>query len=301
MRKSAPVVVQFTGFVAAALALAACDITIGAAEYSVREEKKFTVSGPVQLAVSTFDGSIEIRGWDRDEVVVEVERTGPDQKTVDRIQVKATQTGNAITVDVQKPSPLETTGMRRMPSANLVVSVPLKTAVVARSGDGSIEVRRVNGKLELDTDDGGVRVEEIVGDLTVRTGDGHVYGRKVDGQVEVHTGDGTIGLDGVLTGVKVETRDGAVDVTARPGSRTDGEWEVTTGDGDVRVEVPQGFGAEIDARTGDGRVRVDSITGAADAKKDEREDRDSVTGTLGGGGKALRLRTSSGSITVKLW
>jgi len=301
MRKSAPVVVQFTGFVAAALALAACDITIGAAEYSVREEKKFTVSGPVQLAVSTFDGSIEIRGWDRDEVVVEVERTGPDQKTVDRIQVKATQTGNAITVDVQKPSPLETTGMRRTPSANLVVSVPLKTAVVARSGDGSIEVRRVNGKLELDTDDGGVRVEEIVGDLTVRTGDGHVYGRKVDGQVEVHTGDGTIGLDGVLTGVKVETRDGAVDVTARPGSRTDGEWEVTTGDGDVRVEVPQGFGAEIDARTGDGRVRVDSITGAADAKKDEREDRDSVTGTLGGGGKALRLRTSSGSITVKLW
>jgi len=301
MRKPAPVTVQCAGFVAAALALAACDISIGASEYSVREEKKFTVSGRVQLALSTFDGSIEVRGWDRDEVVVSVEKVGPDQKTVERIQVKATQDGGAITIDVPKPSPLETTGMRRTPSANLVVSVPLNTAVVARSGDGSISIRRANGSMDLDTQDGSVRVEEVTGALMARTGDGNVDVRKLDGQAEVHTGDGTVGLDGVLTGVKVETRDGGVEVTARPGSRTDSDWEVTTGDGSIRVEVPQGFGAEVDARTGDGRVRVDSLTDTADAKKDEREDRDSMTGRLGGGGKALRLRTSSGSITVKRW
>jgi len=99
----------------------------------------------------------------------------------------------------------------------------------------------------------------------------------------------------------VETRDGGVEVTARPGSRTESDWDVTTGDGNIRVEVPQGFGAEVDARTGDGRVRVDSLTDTAGAKQDEREDRDSVAGRLGGGGKALRLRTSSGSITVKRW
>jgi len=301
MRKSAPVVVPFAGFVAAALALAACDITIGASEYSVREEKKFTVSGQARLSLSTFDGSIEVRGWDRNEVIVEVEKVGPDQKTVDRIQVKAAQDGNAITIEVPKPSPLETTGMRRTPSANLVVSVPLETAVLARSGDGSIEVRRVNGKLDLDTEDGGVRVEEVTGDLVIRTGDGHVHCRKVDGQAEVHTGDGTVGLDGVLTGVKIETRDGAIEVTARPGSRADSEWDVTTGDGDVRLEVPRGFSADLDARTGDGRVRVDSITDTPEAKANEDDQRDSVTGKLGSGGKALRVRTSSGSITVKLW
>jgi DUF4097 and DUF4098 domain-containing protein YvlB len=293
--------VQFAGLVAAALAFVACDITIGASEYSVREEKRFTVSGQVQLALSTFDGSIAVRGWDRNEVVVEVEKVGPDQQAVDLIQIKATQEGGAITIDVPKPSPLETTGMRRTPSANLVVSVPLNTAVVARSGDGSISVRRVTGRMDLDTEDGSVRVEEVDGALVVRTGDGNVDVRKLDGQAEIHTGDGTIGLDGVLTGVKVETRDGGVEVTARPGSRTESDWDVTTGDGSVRVEVPQGFGAEVDARTGDGRVRVDSITDTADATKDERKDRDSVTGRLGGGGKALRLRTSSGSITVKRW
>jgi Putative adhesin len=301
MRKSTPVAAQIAGFVTAALALAACDITIGAAEFSVREEKTFAVSGRAQLALSTFDGSIQVRGWDRNEVLVEVEKVGPDQQTVDRIHVNATQDGGAITIDVPKPSPLATTGLRRTPGANLVVSVPFNAAVVARSGDGSIEVRRVNGKLDLDTGDGGVRVEEVAGALVVRTGDGNVSGRKVDGQVEIHTGDGTVGLDGVLTGVRIETRDGAVEVTARPGSRTDSDWDVTSGDGDVHVEVPRGFGAEVDARTGDGRVRIESITDTGDAKQDEGEDRDSATGRLGGGGKALRLRTSSGSITVKLW
>jgi hypothetical protein len=301
MRKPARVVVQIAGFVAAALALAACDITIGASEFSVREEKRFAVSGQARLTLSTFDGSIEVRGWDRSEVVVEVEKVGPDQKTVDRIQVKAAQEGNAITIDVPKPSPLETTGLRRTPSASLVVSVPMKTAVLARSGDGSIEVRRVTGTLDLDTEDGSIRLEEVAGTLVARTGDGSVSGQKVDGQAEIRSGDGSIALDGVLTGVKVETRDGSVELTARPGSRADSEWEVTTGDGDVRVQVPKGFSADLDARTGDGRVRVDSITDTPEARKDEGEERDSVTGKLGAGGKALRIRTSSGSITVKLW
>jgi len=301
MPRSARSIVQFAGVAAAAVALAACDITVGAAEYSVREEKTFAVAGEAKVSLSTFDGSIEVRGWDRNDVVVQVEKVGPDQKTVDRIQVRAAQDGSLITVDVPKPSPLETTGLRRTPSANLVVSVPLKTAIVARSGDGSIEVRRVTGKLDLETEDGGVRVEECAGDLVVRTGDGHVYGRKVDGRVEIHTGDGTVGLDGVLTGVTIETRDGAVEVTARPGSRTDDGWDVTSGDGDVRVEVPKGFGAEVDAKTGDGRVRVDSITDARGADSDDEERRESVTGRLGGGGKPLRIRTSEGSITVVIW
>lgn len=301
MRKPAPVIMRVAGVVAAALALAACDITIGVSDYSVREEKRFAVTGATRLSLTTFDGRIEVRGWDRNEVVVEVEKRGPDQPTVDKIQVKATQDGNVITVDVPKPSPLATTGFRRAPSANLVVSVPLQTSIVARSGDGSMDVRRVNGAIDLNTEDGSVQVEEVSGSLIARTGDGSIHGRKVDGRAEIRTGDGSVRLDGVLTGLVVETRDGSVEVTARPGSRTDSAWDVTTGDGNVRLEAPKDFGAEVDARSSDGRVRVDTLTDTPDAKRDEDEGRDSVTGTLGAGGKTLRIRTGSGSITVKLW
>jgi hypothetical protein len=301
MRRASSVVLGAAGLVAASLALAACDITVGASEYSVREEKTFAVTGPVRLALATFDGSIEVRGWDRSEVSVEVEKIGSDQKVVDRIQVKAAQDGNAITIEVPKPSPAEELSWRRSPAANLVVNVPTKTALVARSGDGSIQVRRINGKVELDTEDGSVHVEEIGGDVVVRTGDGSVEGSKVDGRAEIRTGDGSIALDGVLTGVKAETRDGRVEVSAKPGSRTGGDWDVTTGDGDVRLEVPKDFGAEVDARTGDGRVRVDTLTNTSEGNAADENERASVTGRLGRGGNALRIRTSSGSIVVKLW
>jgi hypothetical protein len=304
MRNTATMVMRVAAVSAAALAFAACDISIGAAEYSVREEKKFTVTGAAQLALSTFDGSIEVRGWDRNEVLVEVEKRGPDQPTVDRIQVKATQNGNSITLDVAKPSPLTTTGFQRSPSASLVVSVPLQTAITARSGDGSITIRRVSGKVDLDTDDGSVRVEEVKGDVVVRTGDGSVRARDVTGYAKITTGDGTIGVDGVLKGLELDTRDGSVEATARTGSVVETAWTVTTGDGSIRVELPEGFNAELDAQSADGRVQVDRLAGAAPdtgAREGRERDGGPVRGRLGAGGKILKLRSGSGSITVKSW
>jgi hypothetical protein len=305
MRKTTPAaVVRVAMFVAAVTMAAACDISIGAAEFSVREEKKFAVTGPTQLALSTFDGSIEVRGWDRNEVRVAVEKRGPDQATVDRIQVKATQHGNTITLDVEKPSPLTTTGFQRSPSASLVVTVPLQTAITARSGDGSITIRRVNGNMDVDTEDGSVGVEEVKGDLVVRTADGSVRARQVDGHARINTGDGSVGVDGVLSGLEVETRDGSIEISARTGSVVESGWSVTTGDGSIRLEVPEGFSADLDAQSADGRVRVDKLADQAPATagREERDhDRSFARGKLGAGGKPLRLRSGSGSITVKSW
>jgi DUF4097 and DUF4098 domain-containing protein YvlB len=302
MREPASVIMRIAGVVAAALALAACDITIGVSDYSVREEKRFAVTGATRLSLTTFDGSIEVRGWDRNEVVVEVEKRGPDQETADKIQVKATQDGNVITIDVPKPSPLATTGFRRTPSANFVVSVPLQTAVVARSGDGAVTIRRVDGSVDADTEDGRVRVEEVKGNVSVRTGDGTVEASQITGALKIRTGDGGIRADGVLTGLELETRDGSIEFKARPGSVAESDWAVTTGDGSVRLDLPDGFNVHLDAQAADGRVRVDRV-GAQDAGaggSDERE-RGSFQGALGTGGKALRIRSGSGSITVKVW
>ena len=301
MPRSARLILQSAGLVAAALAIAACDITVGASEYSVREEKKFAVSGQAQLTLTTFDGNIEVRGWDRSEVVIEVEKRGPDQATVDKIQVKATQDGNAITVEVPKPSPLTTTGFRRTPSASLIVSAPAQTSVTARSGDGAVTVRRVNGNVDIDTDDGSVRVEELKGGLVVRTGDGAVDARQIEGSARINTGDGSVRAEGILKALDLETRDGSIDVSARKGSAVESGWTVTTGDGGVRLELPEGLNADLDAVCSDGRVQVEAAGARAAGPDREDHERRSFRGTLGSGGKPLRVRSGSGSITVKIW
>jgi len=57
---------------AATLLTAACEITVDSGPYSVQEEKRFAVTGTPDLSLTTFDGSVEIRSWDRAEVLVEI-------------------------------------------------------------------------------------------------------------------------------------------------------------------------------------------------------------------------------------
>ena len=59
-------------FAAAVVAASACVVNVDSQAQIVREEKRFTVAGKPDLRLATFDGSIEIRSWDRSDVLVEV-------------------------------------------------------------------------------------------------------------------------------------------------------------------------------------------------------------------------------------
>ena len=280
--------------------LVGCDITLGVPQFSVKEVKQFSVSGTPQVELATFDGSIEVRGWDKPDVLVEVEKRGADQASVDRIQVKATQSGNTITVEIPKPATGTHLVFGQTPSARLVVSVPTQCTLRAESGDGSVTIKRVSGRINIRTGDGRVHVSEAKGDLTVHTGDGSIQATEIDGHADVETHDGSITIDGVLQSVHADSGDGSVAITARKGSAMDADWAVTTGDGAIHVRVPDGFGAQVDAESGDGSVRIDNLGGQSDehAGKGKR-DRSSARGTIGAGGRLLKLRSGAGSISLK--
>jgi len=295
-------VVSAVSLAAVAATLAGCDITVGAAQFSTREEKKFAVTGTPQIELSTFDGSIEVRGWDKPEVLVEIEKRGSNQAAVDRIQVKAAQTGNTITVDIPKVASSTHTMFGQSPGASLVVSVPMQSVLKLESGDGSVIVKRVNGTISIRTGDGSVHVAEAKGDLLVHTGDGSIEVAELDGHADVETRDGSITIEGVLRSVRADSGDGSINLTARKGSTMDADWAATTGDGSIDVRVPEGFGAEIDAKTSDGRVRVDKLAGSDEERaRGEERDRSMARGRIGDGGKVLKLRTGSGSINLKSW
>jgi hypothetical protein len=111
-----------------------------------------------------------------------------------------------------------------------------------------------------------------------------------------NTGDGSIVVSGTLTGVRARTGDGSVAVHAQAGSATEADWDIWSGDGSVTVEVPESFGAELDARTGDGRVHLEGVT-LSNVSGDIAPNR--ATGRLGAGGHAMRVRTGDGSIHLK--
>lgn len=292
------------GFAAAVASAAGCTVQLDGHAFVEREEKRFEAGTAPDVTLATFDGSIQVRPWDRQEVLVEVEKRGSDKDAVSGIQVAGEQKGNSISVDVRKPASEKEFigfGIHHSTSARLVASVPRGSRLTLTTRDGAITVERVDGRLELRTDDGSVRVSEAAGDLTVVTRDGSITLDRVGGRVDARSGDGGIRVSGAPSVLMLETRDGSVVVRAERDTVMQDDWSVRTGDGSVVVELPDGFGAEIDAETKDGSVRSElPVTGGSAAEAgDRRESRRSLRGKLGAGGKVLRLRTSDGSIRLR--
>jgi len=300
--RSAAKALALPAALAACLAGAGCVDIVGSdfghAKYVERDEKRFSVSGRPDVSFTTFDGSIEIRPWDKSEVQVVVEKRGRDKRDVDLIEVKAAQDGNRIEVTVTDPRSrggfnLEFNNHR---SAKLYVSLPASSNVNARSGDGSIDIEKVNGTVTLRSGDGNIDGRMLSGAVDAHTGDGAIKLADIKGDLKVDTGDGPITLMGQLTSVHARSGDGTVKIEAEPGSAAEGDWDIVTGDGSVSLAVPDGFGAELDAHTGDGRINLEEITLSNVSGALGRQ---TVKGRLGAGGRSVRVRTGDGSITLR--
>jgi DUF4097 and DUF4098 domain-containing protein YvlB len=278
---------------------AGCVVTVDSHSEIAREEKRFSVDGTADVRVATFDGSIQVRSWDKPDVLVEIEKRGPSKAAVESLQVIVEQKGNVIDLEVKRPRNETFSGIRfrQAAYASLVVTVPRTTNIRARTGDGSIKIERVTGHIELRTGDGSIRASEVAGDLSFDTGDGSVVVERAEGQLTVDTGDGSVNVSGSLGAVKLHTGDGSVIYRADAGSAMTDQWDITTGDGSVTLYLPTDLGVDLDAHTGDGRIIND--LGIEKSDGDDRTRR-TLRGRIGSGGKLLRVRTGDGAIRLRV-
>lgn len=289
------------------LVSAGCVVHVDTQAQIVREEKRFQVSGVPDLQLTTFDGSIEVRAWDKPDVLVEVEKRGATKEAVEALQVVVTQNGGRIELEVKRArsESFSGIGFHRSASANLIVSVPRRLDLRARTGDGSIRVERINGKLELRTGDGSIHASEIAGEAVLHTGDGSVTVAGAQGALDIDTGDGGVNVSGRVDRLKVHTGDGSVVFRGEPDMRMSGNWEISTGDGSVTLFLPPNFDADVDAHTGDGSVRSElDVDGNDQLERDgdgnSNSSRRSLKGRLGAGGNTLRVRSGDGTIRLRV-
>jgi hypothetical protein len=280
----------------AALAASGCVdmVATGALSYVEQEEKRFTVQGRPDVRLSTFDGAIELRPWDRPDVLVVVEKHALSREGAADIEVFAEQDGSRVTVEARARRTARHFGFGVNRSARLIVSLPASSDVQATSGDGSIDVERLSGQIELRSGDGSIRGRELSGDIRAQTGDGSIRLRGVSGSLDLGTGDGSIVADGTMSALRARSGDGSISIRVESGSVPNADWHISTGDGSVTVELPDQFDAQLDAHTGDGSVSVQG-----DLSETLESGKRSVRARLGRGGPALRLRSGDGSIMLR--
>ncbi|HXV77631.1 MAG TPA: DUF4097 family beta strand repeat-containing protein [Candidatus Polarisedimenticolaceae bacterium] len=174
---------------------------------------------------------------------------------------------------------------------------------------GSISAVRIRGTLEADTSGGSITIEEVDHDVSADTSGGSIRIASVRGAVHADTSGGGITIHGATGDVVADTSGGSIEVeeaggqvradssggpirvSFAPGNARGGS--ISTSGGGITVEIDPGIGLEIDAASSGGTVDFDMpllVQG--------RVGRESVRGTLGSGGEALRLRTSGGGIRI---
>lgn len=289
-----------------------------------RFERALSVSGPVQLRITTGAGSIKVRNGNSGSVRIQGQIRADSQGTAALVRdieqnPPIRQSGNTITIgnDVRR---WEHVGI------SYEVTVPAQTQVEARTGSGSIDVYGVAGPLDaatgsgslnaenigaraqLKTGSGAVNASRVQGDVHAATGSGSIELTEIAGLADAETGSGTISVSGATGRVRAHTGSGRVrvakasaDVDAQTGSGgidVDGKpksahWQLRTSSGSVSVSLPPGTGFELDAHTGSGR-----ITTAHQLTKTEISDKHELRGTVGRPDNHILIRTSNGGIRI---
>jgi hypothetical protein len=270
-------------------------VAVDGNRYVDRLEKRFEVTGRPELTLSTFEGSVEVRPWDRSEVLIVVERRAGTRDGVESIDVEVDQDGDRIRLSARRQPEHAFDWSFRGRSANLIVSVPADSDLQAGTGDGALDIEGLTGRVELRSGDGAIRGRRLAGELKIATGDGPINLTDASGSLNAQTGDGSVSVEGTLTEVRVHTGDGTVTMAVGPRSETTADWTIATGDGSVTLELPDDFNAELDAHTGDGRISVEDLR----VNVSGRMGKNRLRGQLGAGGAPLRIRTGDGSITLR--
>lgn len=215
------------------------------------------------VSIDNTAGSIEVRGWSRNEVEV----TGELGSDVEELVFE--RDGKEIVVRV-RPSH----GNNRDISSDVVVRVPERSSVNASGISADIDVRDVRGAQRLSTISGDIDtyayaadidVEAISGDVTVQgdneegrahlgTVSGDVEVQNLAGEIEAGSVSGDVSIvDSRFERAQVETTSG--DAVFHADLVGDGRLDVETINGDLDVVLGDDVSARFDIETFNGEIR----------------------------------------------
>jgi hypothetical protein len=262
-------------------------------------EKSFEVRGAPRIVVSNGDGRTELRAHQDARVLVsvvkEVRRAGSDEeakKLADRVEVRIAQEGDRIEIRTIYPQSDWSFFHEAEVLVHIDVRAPAKTDLDVSSEDGPLRVEGFTGDLRLSTEDGDLSVADCSGVARVSAEDGDVTVRGFEGEMDAGIEDGDLKLEGKLGRLTADAEDGDIDVRLDRGALMTADWRLEAADGGIRLEVPDGFAAELDVDTNDGSIDVDIPSTAAEYSEGR------MTGAMNGGGHRLVIRTEDGSVRL---
>ena len=259
-------------------------------------ERTLTVSGTADLEVSTGSGNITVRPGSGSTVrivgTIHAWARGRDEEATARERVRRLegnppieQNGNSIHI-----GRIEERELQRNVGIDYEITLPADSRVRGNTGSGNIDLAGIRGTVSSNTGSGNISITDNSGEIRASTGSGNIHVSQAGADVHASTGSGDIVASGLGGAFRASTGSGNITAEGKPGKG----WNLETGSGDVTTKLASDFGFEVDAHTGSGNIRTShpiTVLGTFG--------RDTLRGTVRGGGSLLRIRTGSGDIRIE--
>jgi len=153
---------------------------------------------------------------------------------------------------------------------------------------GSIDARNSEGKIRLTTSGGSLSLKDLKGDIEATTSGGSVNGRNISGELITHTSGGGIHLSEMSCSLEASNSGGGIDIEMKELGKY---VKISNSGGSIDLQLPKNKGVDLDLSGS--RIKTEQL-GNFDGKIED----DSVQGKLNGGGVPVRVRSSSGRISL---
>jgi DUF4097 and DUF4098 domain-containing protein YvlB len=274
------------------------------------------------LTLSNIAGEIVVRGSSGSQVQIEafkrVHRARSDEdarRQLERVRIDVSHTGNRVRVQTRYGERHERHNRRTHVSVDFEVTVPHGTEVTVKSVSGDVDVQDVKGEL---------RAESVSGEVTVSNADRLVLAKSVSGNVEVVSAaserdaeitsvSGDVDVRGIrardLEVVSVSGDVKILDATCERASSESvsgdirysgslaagGRYDFKSHSGDLRIEISEDVGFELEAETFSGEIESDFPLTVHSLRGKQRE----ISGVYGDGSAFIHATTFSGDITIE--
>lgn len=289
-----------TGIIAMISILGGCCISIGCwgganEKFERTEDLSREFSQAAAFQTETTNGSITVRGEETERIRVHAVITGradtqeEARRLAEETQFQWQETDNTLSLIIQKPVHPKNYSV----SVSLDITMPGQTSLNLKSTNGMISVSDIGKDVVAKTTNGRVELRNIDGSAEAGSTNGSITAEQIGGDVTGHTTNGKISCSGLVGNLDATTTNGSVGINYDSSAPADRNIHVRTTNGSVNITLPPDFAGTAQASTSNGKLVCDrpvTISGRIDKH---------LSGTIGQGSGRLVLKTTNGSIHIQ--
>ena len=276
--------------------------------YSIHQ---FPASNGENLEVRTSGGSISVKGADVDEAEVRMfvrkrnRYLSPSDTDLSNFDIEITKRGNTIIAKASRKNTRNTILNVNNESISFEVLIPSQFNIdISTSGGsikmdeiegnlngstsgGSISLNNLGGEIDVRTSGGSISINESGGTIKARTSGGSVTAKNSAGIIELRTSGGSMNLDNICGELDASTSGGSIKANIL---KLEGDLSLSTSGGSINASLPADLGLDLDLKGNSVVVQLQNFTGETK--------RNSVQGSMNGGGHNVSMRTSGGTVRL---